>query len=364
LWDAESVKTPYGVPSDMPVLEALGTAIPGPGVAQREVKAKAQEILGVLAPELVEKLDVFVHTGIDTRYFVRPLEWYLEPHGWAERNKLFAEEGTALMEAATLQALERADIGPHDVDGVILVSTTGIATPSLDARLANRVGLAAGTQRIPVFGLGCAGGVAGWNLAGDLARAHPDKRFLLLAMETCSLAFNMQDMSVRAFVATTLFADGCAAAIVRGDDLDGPSLGHVRAGASHQWRATEDVMGWDVLDEGLRVVFSRRIPEIVAHQFAPVVESYLKREAMAPDRYVFHPGGTKVLEAYAAALDVPPAAFAVSRDILREFGNMSSPTALFALERSLDRTPLEPGETALLAALGPGFTAELGALEG
>jgi alkylresorcinol/alkylpyrone synthase len=348
----------------MPVLEALGTAVPAHRFLQAEVKAKAAEVLGALAPELVAKLDVFDHTGIRERFFVRPMDWYLETHGWADRQAAFAQEGLALLEAATRDALDEAALRPADVDGVVLVCTTGIATPSLDARLANRIGLDARAQRVPVFGLGCAGGVAGWSLAADLARAHPRKRFLLLSLETCSLAFNLTDMSVRAFVATTLFSDGCAAALVRGDELAGPSRGRIRPGASHQWRDTEDVMGWDVLDEGLRVVFSRRIPEIVANELAPVAARYLKREEAEPTRWVFHPGGAKVLEAYEAALRLEPRALDESRHVLRGFGNMSSPTVLFVLQETLRRRALAPGETALLAALGPGFTAELGLLEG
>lgn len=348
----------------MPILEALGTAVPGPGVPQAEVKAKAAEVLGALAPELVEKLSVFDSTGIRNRYFVRPMEWYLETHGWAERAQVFAQEGTDLLERATREALDEAGLRPGDVDGVVLVCTTGIATPSLDARLANRLGLPEGMQRVPVFGLGCAGGVAGLNLAADLARAHPTKRFLALSLETCSLAFNLTDLSVRAFIATTLFADGCGAAIVRGDEVEGPSLGRLRRGMSHQWRDSEGVMGWDVLDEGLRVVFSRRIPEIVEHQFAPVVERYLKREDAGSPRLLLHPGGTKVLDAYEAALKPAPHALDESRAVLREFGNMSSPTVLFVLREALRRRAMAPGETALLGALGPGFTAELGLLEG
>ncbi len=348
----------------MPVLEALGAAVPAHRTPQAEVKAKAAEVLSALAPELVEKLSVFDSTGIRERFFVRPMDWYLETHGWGERAAVFREEGTAMLERATREALDAAGLRASDVDGIVLVCTTGIATPSLDARLANRLGLDAAVQRVPVFGLGCAGGVAGLNLADDLARAHPSKRFLLLSLETCSLAFNLTDMSVRAFVATTLFGDGCAAALVRGDALEGPSLGRLRRGMSHQWRDSEDVMGWDVLDEGLRVVFSRRIPEIVQTQLAPVVERYLKREEAAPGRWALHPGGTKVLEAYEAALKLGLGALAESRDVLRDFGNMSSPTALFVLRESLRRRALAPGETALLAALGPGFTAEMGLVEG
>lgn len=348
----------------VPVLEALGAAVPGPPVPQSAVRAKAAEILSQLAPELVEKLSVFDSTGIRSRHFSRPIEWFLESHGWGERNAIYAEVGLDVLERATRQALERARLPPTAIDGVVLVSTTGIATPSLDARLANRMGFRPDVARIPVWGLGCAGGVAGLRTARDLALAHPDRRYLLLSMELCSLAFNLNDMSVRAFVAATLFSDGCAAAIVRGDALEGPTLARLGGAASHQWPDSESVMGWDVLDEGLRVVFSRRIPDIVSGELAPIVRSFLKREGVADPRYVFHPGGTKVLEAYEAALDLPPDALDTARAVLRDYGNMSSPTVLFTLEESLRRRALDPGEPALLAALGPGFTAELILLHG
>lgn len=351
----------------MPALESLGLAVPGPAVLQADVRAKAEEVLLALAPELADKMTVFDTTGIRKRHFARPLDWYLETRGWGERSAVYAEAGLDLLEEASRQALGRAGLRASDVDALVLVSTTGISTPSLDARLVDRMGFRPDVLRVPVWGLGCAGGVAGLNLAADLVRASPDKRCLLLTLELCSLAFNLGDLSVRAFVATTLFSDGAAAAVVRGDAAEpagaGPGLGRFRRGATHQWPRSQDVMGWDVLDEGLRVVFSRRIPAIVAKELGPVVEAYLKREACSPDRHVFHPGGTKVLEAYEDALGLRPRQLDTARDALREYGNMSSPTVLFALEASL-REPLRPGETALLAALGPGFTAALGILEG
>ena len=355
----------------MPVLEAIGHAVPGPPVLQSDVRRKAEEVLAALAPELLEKMDVFEHTGIRKRHFVRPLDWFLESHGWAERSTIYREVGLDIMERATRMALERAQLGPREIDGIVFVSTTGIATPSLDARLANKLGMRSDIMRVPMWGLGCVGGVAGLNVAADLARAHPQKRFLLVSMELCSLAFNLSDLSVRAFIANTLFGDGCAAAIVRGDDVrgddkDGVESAHARLlpGAWHQWPDTESVMGWDVTDEGLRVVFSRRIPEIVAKEFQPVVEAYVKSSGVSPDRHLFHPGGTKVLEAYQSALGLSDAALAESRDVLRNYGNMSSPTVLFVLDEALRRRALAPGEVALVGALGPGFTSSLLTLEG
>ena len=346
------------------ILEGLGRALPGPAVPQAAMRAKAEEVLIALAPELVDKLSVFDNGGIAQRHFVRPIDWYIEPHQWEDRSAVFAEAGLDLAEAAARDALHRAGLPADAIDGIILVTTTGIATPSLDARLMNRMGFRPDVARFPVWGPGCAGGVAGLNLASSLARAHPDKRYLLISLETCSLGFNPSDMSVRAFVATTLFADGAAAAIVRGDQVEGARLAAIRPGASYTWPDTERVMGWDVLDEGLRVVFSRRIPDIINERFAPVVEAYLKQNDARVDRYAFHPGGAKVLDAYETSLGQPRAAFQASWDVLRDHGNMSSPTVLFVLDDMLRRAPLAPGETMLTAALGPGFTAELALLDG
>lgn len=321
-------------------------------------------MLSQLAPDLVPRMSVFETVGIRKRHFARPMEWYLEPHGWGDRSTAYAEVGLDLLTEATRGALDKAGLPPDAIDGVVLVSTTGIATPSLDARLANRLRFRPDATRMPVFGLGCAGGVAGVRLAADLARANPEKRYLLLSMELCSLAFDLNDMDLRSFVATTLFSDGAAAALVRGDACEGATLASVGASASHQWPDSEDVMGWNVVDEGLRVVFSRRIPDITRDQLAPVVRAFLKAQGVTPSRFVFHPGGTKVLEAYEAALGLDAEALDTARVTLREFGNMSSPTVLFALDEALRREPLRDGEAALLAALGPGFTAELALLHG
>lgn len=345
----------------MPLLESLGTAVPGQRVPQSAVKAKAAEVVQAVAPQLSQYLDVFDSTGIKNRYFLRPLDWYLEPHGWKERSEIYREDGLALVEEAARAALSGAGLGAEAVDGIVFVSTTGISTPSLDARLVNRIGLRADIQRVPVWGLGCAAGVAGLALAADLARAHPRRRYLVLSLELCSLAFHLGDLDIRSFVAATLFGDGAAAALVRGDAADGPTLAQMGRASSHEWKSSEDVMGWNVLDEGLSVVFSRRIPEIVERELKPIVSKHV--DGPGPDRYVFHPGGTKVLLAYEKALGLDPSHLETSRRVLRDFGNMSSPTVLFVLRESL-RNRLKSGESALLGALGPGFASELLTLTG
>lgn len=349
----------------MPILEALSTATPENRVEQSHVQEVAEGFLAEAAPELLDLLPVFERTGIEARSFARELPWYLTSPGWGERADAFEATGTELAVQVTEELLDQADLPATSLDGVVFVTTTGLATPSLETHLANALDLRADAVRVPVWGLGCAGGVAGLARTADLARADPTGRYLLVSLELCSLAFLREDVSKKNVVAAALFGDGCAGALVAGDEL-GASGPRLSASRSHLWPDTEDVMGWDVLDEGLGVVFSSRIPEIVETRLTDVVTPFAKEQGLALDeaRTVFHPGGPKVLTAYEDALGLPSEALDASREVLRQHGNMSSPTVLFALEESLDEAPPAPGDEALLAAVGPGFAAELAHLEG
>lgn len=349
----------------MPTLEALASAVPPHRLEQPLVRDMAEGLVEEQAPEHADVLSVFANAGIETRHVARPLEFYLDAPGWGERAQAYEQAGTDLAADVARACLDEADLVPDAVDGVVFVTTTGLATPSLETHLANRLDLRPDTLRVPVWGLGCAGGVAGLARAADLARAHPDSRFLLVSLELCSLAFLREELSKKLLVASALFGDGAAGALVAGDELaaEGPELPGAR---SHLWSQTRDVMGWDVKDAGLDVVFSPEIPSIVESRLDDVVPGFLKQHGarVAETRAAFHPGGPKVLAAYEEALDLEPEALAVSREVLRDHGNMSSPTALFVLERMLAGDPLDPGEDALLAAVGPGFAAELALLRG
>jgi alkylresorcinol/alkylpyrone synthase len=309
-------------------------------------------------------LAVFDHSGIERRHFCMPLEWYTHEHAFEEQNALYIEHALALGRAAAERALERAGVTASDIDHIIYVSTTGIATPSLDARLSLALGCRPECRRMPLWGLGCAGGAAGLARARDLALADPGGRVLLVAVELCSLTFRHEDLDKRNLVAASLFADGAAAAVV-----EGPRATH-RNGAralellgSHStlWPDTLGMMGWTVTGRGLHVVFSRDIPSFVRERVRPSLEGFLSEHGLSledPMHIAAHPGGAKVLEAYAEALGRSPATFAHARDVLREYGNMSSPTCLFVLERQLASGEIGPGEPVLVSALGPGFAAE------
>jgi alkylresorcinol/alkylpyrone synthase len=343
---------------------AFGTAVPPHDLDQALVREVAEQLVEEQAPDHADVLSVFANAGIESRSIARPLDFYLGSPGWSERSEAYEDAGTELAVDVAEACLDHAGLVPDAIDGIVFVNTTGLSTPSLETCVANELDLAPSTLRVPVWGLGCAGGVAGLARAGDLARAHPGKRFLLVSLELCSLAFLREELSKKLVVASALFGDGAAGALVAGDGLEaeGPGLA---GSASHLWSDTEDVMGWEVKDAGLDVVFSPEIPDIVSSHLDEVVPPFLKRQGTRTEdvRAAFHPGGPKVLQAYEEALDLAGGKLSTARSVLRDHGNMSSPTALFVLDRMLE-DPLAPGEEALLAAVGPGFAAELSLLRG
>src|SRR5262249_25862149 len=308
-------------------------------------------------------------SGIDRRHFCMPLPWYTTAHSFEEQNGLYVQHALTLGGAAARAALARAGISAQDLDHIVYVSTTGIATPSLDAGLWRALGCRPECRRTPLWGLGCAGGAAALARARDLALADPGARVLLVAVELCSLTFRHEDHDKRNLVATSLFADGAAAAVVTGAEVsrngvhDPPWARPLELVASHStlWPDTLDMMGWTVTGRGLHVVFSRDIPTFVRQRVRPSLETFLAAHGYALDgplHVAAHPGGAKVLEAYAEALGRPAEAFMHAREILRSFGNMSSPTCLFVLERQLGAGEIGAGEPVLVSALGPGFAAE------
>jgi len=332
-----------------PRLLALATAVPEHILHQEAVASQARRLFAGRSDLFDRLAGIYQNAGIATRHSCVPLDWYLAPHGWAERSRLYVDAALDLGARAIRDCLAQSGLGLEDIDGLVTVSTTGIATPSLDALLQERLGLRRDLMRLPIFGLGCAGGVLGLARSAALAQAQPGSRILCLTVELCGLTFRPHDLSPANIVATALFGDGAAAAIVSTEG-DGPTLG---PWGEHTFPDSLEIMGWDVGDDGLGVRFSRDIPALVRTQLAPVLAGFLDRHGLAlPDfaALACHPGGAKVLDALEEILhrDLPEA-----RGVLRDFGNMSAPTVLFVLDR------LRPAWTGrvLLTTLGPGFTA-------
>jgi alkylresorcinol/alkylpyrone synthase len=344
-----------------PRLLALSTASPPYCVDQATAAEVAAEMFKGRAFRAADLKAIFANTGIRTRRTARPLEWYVEAKGWAERNAAYLEAAEALWLAAARKALAAAGVSARDLGGVVTVSSTGIATPSLEARLHGALGLSPSVRRTPVFGLGCAGGLSGLALAARLARADPGRPILVVVVELCSLAYRPDDGSKASIIATALFGDGAAAAVVVADAGAGGRALEVQA--ERLWPDTLDMMGWRVDPSGFGVVLSVGLPGFIAERLPETIDEVFAETGLdraSVDRFVCHPGGTKVLEALERALPVPEGALDHERAVLADYGNMSAPTVYFVLERVL-QAGAHPGRL-MVSAKGPGFTAVFQAL--
>ncbi len=346
-----------------PRILSIATATPPYRLDQDDVMRRAAELFGGGFETLERLLPVYGNAAIDTRYSCVPMDWYMADHGFGERNRLYLENAIALFEQAAGQALAEAGLAPSDIDIMVTVSTTGIATPSLDALLMERIAFRRDVQRLPIFGLGCAGGVLGLARAAALARGEPHARVLFLVVELCALTFRRGDRSKSNIIATALFGDGAAAAVVscRGGE-DRPA---VTAWGEHTWPDSLRVMGWNVTDDGLGVLFSSDIPSLVRGELRAVAEAYLADHHMTLDQidsFVCHPGGAKVIDALEEVFGVATGGLVHTRSVLRDYGNMSAATVLFVLARALAEDGGGPRRH-LMTTLGPGFSAGFLTLE-
>jgi alkylresorcinol/alkylpyrone synthase len=310
-------------------------------------------------PERLERLHR--RTGVNGRYLALPLESYDKLVSWGEANAAWLRIAEDLGAEALGQALEEAGVAPAGLDALFVVSITGIASPSLDARLINRMGLNRRIKRLPVFGLGCVGGAAGLSRAADYVRAHTGETAALLAVELCSLTFQVDDVSAANQISTGLFGDGAAAVVVTGAAVPGNGP-RIVATRSVFYPDTEDVMGWDISERGFRIVLSRGVPEIVKRHLADDADTFLAEWGLARrdiGSWIIHPGGPRVLEAVQAALTPPPGALDLSWDCLRRVGNASSVSVLLVLEELMRHHRPLARSWSLLVALGPGFCSEL-----
>jgi alkylresorcinol/alkylpyrone synthase len=340
----------------------VATAVPPYVLDQADVARRISAVLGPKSREILHMLPMFGNTGIQRRYSCVPIEWYEEHHAWPQRNRIYLESAVDLLASATHAALERAGRRADEIAAIVSVSTTGIATPSLDALVMERLGLRRTIRRLPIFGLGCAGGAIGLARAATMAAARPGDLVLYLVVELCALCFRRDDFTKSNIVATALFGDGAAAALLT---CDGEYGARVVDGGEYTWPSSLDVMGWELMDDGLRAIFSRDIPALVTSEMHAIAVEFLAERGLALgdiDRFVCHPGGAKVLDALETAFGLRNGALTESREVLREYGNMSAATVLFVLERTL-RDGGMPWKRALVSALGPGFTAAFTLLE-
>jgi len=310
-------------------------------------------------PEVIGRLHARV--GVGGRHLALPIERYPQLSRWGQHNDAWIEVAEEIGEKALCRALVRAGLSAQDLGALFFVSVTGIASPSIDARLMNRIGLPRTMKRVPIFGLGCVGGAAGIARAADYVRAYPDQVAAVLAVELCSLTWQADDLSVANLISSGLFGDGAAAAVLTGEHKGGhgPEVLDTR---SVFYPNTEEVMGWNISEKGFRIVLSPDVPVMVHRHLRDDIDQFLgdhglRREDIAT--WIMHTGGPKVLEAMATALELPEGALDASWDSLRRVGNLSSASVLLVLEEVTMRRRPARGAYSLLAAMGPGFCSEL-----
>jgi alkylresorcinol/alkylpyrone synthase len=310
-------------------------------------------------PDVLDRLHANVN--VRGRYMSLPLEGYYNLSSWGEANNKWIETGLDIGEQAIAGALKPLGLAARDLDAIFVVSVTGIASPSLDARLINRMGLCANIKRNPIFGLGCVAGAAGISRAADYVRAFPGQTAVLLAVELCSLTIQRDDLSVANLISAGLFGDGSAAAIITGDerDIQGPEILATR---STFYPNSERTMGWDISEKGFQIVLSPGVPDVIKEHLGQDVDLFLSDMGLSKKdigSWVFHTGGPKVLEAVEAALQLPDDSLEPSWECLAKVGNISSVSVLLVLEDVMANRRPEPGTLGILGAMGPGFCSEL-----
>ncbi|MFG1463181.1 type III polyketide synthase [Xanthobacter sp. DSM 24535] len=339
-----------------PGLLSLATSVPPNMVTQRDVAEAMRHVFADVFTRSESMAGVFARTGIQRRYTARPLEWYLQPRDWAERTAAYAEEGSRLFIEVANRALADAGCTAQDVDAVVFVSTTGIATPSLDAVVHKRMGFRPDIERLPVFGLGCAGGVTGLAVASRLAQARPGATVLLVTVELTSLAFRLDRPDKVNLISAALFGDGAAACVLRAGEQ---GLAVVEGAGEHLWPESLGIMGWSIDPVGFGVILDPNVPSFAATKLRPAVEGILARMDLSTaevGRFVCHPGGAKVVTAIERSFGLEQGALDHERGVLADFGNMSAPTVLFILQRVIEQgLP----DRATLVSMGPGFTASV-----
>ena len=310
-------------------------------------------------PDILDRLDESMK--VEGRYLVHTLDFYENLTTWGQANNAWIDHALELGEEALCKALHAAGMKPKDLSAIYVTSVTGIAAPSIDARLVNRMGLSPNIKRIPIFGLGCVAGAAGIARAADYVHGYPDQAAALLSVELCSLTLQRDDLSMAHLISALLFGDGAAATIIVGSKRksDGPEI---LATKSIFYPHTERVMGWDISEKGFRIVLSPEVPDTVVKHLGKDVDAFLAEQGHKRSdikTWVMHTGGPKVLEATATALGLNEKDLAASWECLRKVGNISSTSVLLVLEDVyMNRRP-EPGSLSILAAMGPGFCSEL-----
>nr|WP_304219080.1 3-oxoacyl-[acyl-carrier-protein] synthase III C-terminal domain-containing protein [Fredinandcohnia onubensis] len=357
----------------MPKIISVGICNPPHKINQSKTTEFIKDLFQEHFPDIDRLIRVFANSEIEERYFSESLEWYSKDHSFEEKNNTYIEKAISFGVKSIQNCLHNTNllkkkITPKEIDAIIFISSSGISTPSIEARIMNQMDFGTHTKRIPIWGLGCAGGASGLARAFDYCKAYPDAKVLVVAVELCSLTFQKNDFTKSNLIGTSLFADGTACACIVGDEVEyqewsvSDVLPEFISAQSTLMADSEDVMGWDIRNTGLHVIFSKDIPSIVKSWLKGNVDKYLHAKQLDMNKikhFIAHPGGKKVLDAYEVALEIPRSMTEISRDVLRKQGNMSSVTVLYVLKEFMEKQLSNEGDYGLVTALGPGFSSEL-----
>ncbi|WP_077618539.1 type III polyketide synthase [Bacillus sinesaloumensis] len=355
----------------MPKIISVGVCNPPYKMNQVKTTEFIRDLFHEHFPDIDRLIKVFSNSEIEERYFSKPLDWYGRDHSFEEKNNTYIEKAVDFGTKAIRECLENKQLlskkmDTKEIEAVIFISSSGIATPSIEARIMNKMDFNPHTKRIPIWGLGCAGGAAGLSRAFDYCKAYPKAKVLVVAVELCSLTFQKNDFSKSNLIGTSLFADGTACVCIAGDEANHYSTSDILpnfvSSQSTLMPHSEGVMGWDIKNTGLHVIFSKDIPSIVKSWLKGNVDEFLdpnQLEMQDIRQFIAHPGGKKVLDAYETALHIPSSMTETARNVLRNQGNMSSVTVLYVLKDVMENRQAETGDYGLVTALGPGFSSEL-----
>ncbi|EYF06520.1 type III polyketide synthase [Chondromyces apiculatus] len=355
-----------------PILRAVERRLPAHYASQEEILGALRDLWATRHFNLERLDDLHRAVLVSGRNLALPLADYPALERFQQRNDAWIRVAVDLAEEAVRGALARAGLEPRDVDHIFFVTVTGIATPSIDARLVNRLGLRPDVRRTPIFGLGCVAGAAGTARAADYLRGYPDHVAVLVSVELCSLTLQREDLSVPNIIASALFGDGAAALVMEGSRRAARAVARDGVAARRGPRVldtrsvfypdTERIMGWDVMDSGFKVVLSAKVPDLVKSRARGDVDAFLASHDLRRDDvrwWVAHTGGPKVLTAMEESLELGPDALRRSWNSLREHGNLSSASVLFVLGDTLDADEAKPGDHGFMMAMGPGFCSEM-----
>lgn len=345
-----------------PTIHAVTQTLPEHFTPQEEMTAFFKRVWSskFFNPTRIDELHR--NLQVASRYLAVPLQELESLDSFSKRNDAYIQCATDIGEKAIREALSRANLSPQDIDHIFFVSITGLATPTIDARLVNRLGLRSDVKRTPIWGLGCVAGAAGIARAADYLRGFPDHTVVLLSVELCLLTYQPDDVSVANIISTGLFGDGASAVILRGANVESRGCPRVVATRSRFYPNTEEIMGWKIVDTGFQIVLSPKVPEIVRQRFRGDVDEFLGALGLSRSmiqHWLLHTGGPKVLQSFISALELPDEALARTWKSLADVGNLSSCSVLFVLADLLNSGDAKPGDNALLAAMGPGFCSEL-----